>query len=191
MNGLKITLLLCCIALSVSLHAREYKFDLLDNLPPDAMVIVPPDLQTVIVAPEATSDPNTVPNAIHPTPKTAACLAQAMYHEARGEGRVGMEAVAFVIYNRTQQPYWPHDICSVVFQRHQFTFTSRHYTIRQRDAYDNAIIIANNLLSGGFEHQNSPCKDATYFDSLAHKKKRGYSNGRQFITTIGHHHFFK
>ena len=55
------------------------------------------------------------------------CLALAMYYEAGFEGRDGRRAVAQVVLNRLRHPAYPHDVCSVVFQRSasnicQFTF---------------------------------------------------------------------
>lgn len=55
------------------------------------------------------------------------CLALAMYYEAAYEGEAGRRAVAQVVLNRLRHPAFPHDVCSVVFQRSvsnicQFTF---------------------------------------------------------------------
>lgn len=44
------------------------------------------------------------------------CLAQAIYHEARGEPEAGQWAVAQVILNRVQSSRYPQTICGVVFQ---------------------------------------------------------------------------
>ncbi len=56
------------------------------------------------------------------------CLAQAIYHEARGEPEEGQWAVATVILNRVSSPRYPSNVCDVVFQnaslrnRCQFSF---------------------------------------------------------------------
>lgn len=57
------------------------------------------------------------------------CLAQAIYHEARGESKEGQLAVANVIINRAMSKKYPSSICGVVFQnadkgryKCQFTF---------------------------------------------------------------------
>ena len=44
------------------------------------------------------------------------CLAEAMYHEARDQGWLGMLAVGVVIQNRVRSPRYPDDVCSVVRQ---------------------------------------------------------------------------
>lgn len=57
------------------------------------------------------------------------CLAQAIYHEARGEPEKGQLAVANIILNRVASKRYPSTVCGVVFQnangrkyRCQFTF---------------------------------------------------------------------
>ncbi len=56
------------------------------------------------------------------------CLAQAVYHEARGEPESGQWAVAEVILNRVKSSRYPNTICGVVYQnanlrnRCQFSF---------------------------------------------------------------------
>jgi len=44
------------------------------------------------------------------------CLAQAIYHESRGEPEAGQWAVASVILNRVRSPLYPDTVCGVVFQ---------------------------------------------------------------------------
>lgn len=57
------------------------------------------------------------------------CLAQAIYHEARGESAAGQLAVANVIVNRARSSAYPSTLCGVIYQnanlgkyRCQFTF---------------------------------------------------------------------
>lgn len=61
--------------------------------------------------------------------KERTCLAQAIYHEARGESETGQWAVANIILNRVASRKYPNSICGVVFQnadagryRCQFSF---------------------------------------------------------------------
>lgn len=60
--------------------------------------------------------------------KNRECLAQAIYHEARGEPEDGQWAVATVILNRVNSSRYPTSVCEVVFQnaakrnRCQFSF---------------------------------------------------------------------
>ena len=60
--------------------------------------------------------------------KAEKCLANAVYFESRGEPVRGQIAVAQVVMNRVFSPFYPNDVCGVVYQnahRHlacQFTF---------------------------------------------------------------------
>jgi spore germination cell wall hydrolase CwlJ-like protein len=87
--------------------------------------------------------------------KAEKCLAQAVYFEARNEAVRGQQAVAQVVLNRVFSPYYPKDICSVVYQnahRHlscQFTFAcdGKPETIRERGAWARASRIAKQTLN--------------------------------------------
>ncbi len=79
------------------------------------------------------------------------CLAQAIYHEARGESREGQLAVANVIINRAFSKKYPTTICGVVFQnaekgryKCQFTFAcdGRSDIGRERTAWNRSIKLA-------------------------------------------------
>lgn len=79
------------------------------------------------------------------------CLAQAIYHEARGETRDGQLAVANVIINRAFSKKYPSTICGVVFQnaekgryKCQFTFAcdGRSDMGRERAAWNRSIKMA-------------------------------------------------
>jgi len=51
------------------------------------------------------------------------CIADSIYHEARGEGLEGMIAVANVIVNRMRSSRYPDTACAVVYQYRQFSWT--------------------------------------------------------------------
>lgn len=79
------------------------------------------------------------------------CLAQAIYHEARGESREGQLAVANVIINRAMSKRYPSTICGVVFQnadrgryKCQFTFAcdGRSDMGRERKAWNRSVGLA-------------------------------------------------
>lgn len=86
--------------------------------------------------------------------KAEKCLAQAVYFEARDEPVRGQQAVAQVVLNRVFSPYYPKDVCSVVYQnaqRHlacQFTFAcdGKPEAIRERGAWARANRIAKQAL---------------------------------------------
>ncbi len=51
------------------------------------------------------------------------CLVTAIFFEARSEPVEGQFAVAQVIINRVNDPRWPDNICDVVNQPRQFSYT--------------------------------------------------------------------
>jgi hypothetical protein len=87
--------------------------------------------------------------------KAEKCLAQAIYFEARNEPARGQQAVAQVVLNRVFSPYYPKDVCSVVYQnahRHlscQFTFAcdGKPEAVNERGAWTRANRIATQTLN--------------------------------------------
>jgi Cell Wall Hydrolase len=61
--------------------------------------------------------------------RSAQCLAEAIYYEARNQSEDGQRAVAQVVLNRVRHPAYPNSVCGVVYQGSeritgcQFTFT--------------------------------------------------------------------
>ena len=88
--------------------------------------------------------------------KAEKCLASAVYFEARGESVRGQIAVAQVVMNRVFSPFYPNDVCGVVYQnstRHlacQFTFACDGIpdVVTEPDAWARAQRIARDMLAG-------------------------------------------
>jgi spore germination cell wall hydrolase CwlJ-like protein len=88
--------------------------------------------------------------------KAEKCLANAVYFEARGEAVRGQIAVAQVVMNRVFSPFYPNDVCGVVYQnanRHnacQFTFACDGIPdiVTEPDAWERAKRIARDMLDG-------------------------------------------
>jgi len=77
------------------------------------------------------------------------CVAQAVYHEARGEPMKGQLAVADVVVNRARSGRWGSDVCDVVNAPYQFSGRNRWQTPRPGvPAWDRAINIAKASLAG-------------------------------------------
>jgi hypothetical protein len=143
----------------------DVSFDF-DELPNDARD--PSDDWTITTAavPLPTPAPERPP--LPPTPaerlkltakereKAEKCLAQAVYFEARGERLRGQVAVAQVVMNRVFSPFYPNDVCGVIYQnahRHlscQFTFTcdGRPERVTERRSWRRAKYIAKRTLDG-------------------------------------------
>lgn len=79
-------------------------------------------------------------------------LAWALYHEARGEGELGMAAVGRVIIIRANSARFPNSIRGVIFQDKQFSFITETDKLIMDD-YESrkmAYQVASKLLSGEY-----------------------------------------
>ncbi|OUS04240.1 hypothetical protein A9Q96_14905 [Rhodobacterales bacterium 52_120_T64] len=81
-----------------------------------------------------------------------ACLAEALYFEARGTGEVGRRAVGEVILNRVNSHQFPSTVCGVVDQRYngscQFSYRcNSSLTYNEPRALANANATAYTLLT--------------------------------------------
>ena len=122
------------------------------------------------------------------------CLTQAVYYEARGEGRAGMEAVAQVVLNRARHPAFPKSVCGVVFQGAarktgcQFSFTCSG-VMRGRvnqTAWNRARTVASSALSGSV---NAAVGSATHFHTTA--VAPGWRNSLIRVGQVGSHVFYR
>lgn len=115
------------------------------------------------------------------------CLAEALYFEARGEGRQGQAAVAEVILNRVKSSRFPNSVCGVINQRSQFSYTiGGRKTIRNRGVYLRVRQVAENALSGGTGNLTG---GATYFHTPA--VRPAWSRRFQRTVQIGRHIFYR
>ncbi|MFY0597736.1 MAG: cell wall hydrolase [Cognatishimia sp.] len=123
-----------------------------------------------------------------------ACLAQALYFEARGESVRGQFAVAEVILNRVDSAKFPNTPCKVIHQGTgrkfacQFTFTCDGHpeTIREQAAYARVGKIAKMMLDGA---PRDLTDNATYYHTKAVNPRWARTFAR--TTTIGVHHFYR
>jgi spore germination cell wall hydrolase CwlJ-like protein len=107
--------------------------------------------------------------------KAEKCLANAVYFEARDEPVRAQVAVAQVVLNRVFSPYYPNNVCGVVYQnagRHlacQFTFAcdGKSKAITEPDAWDRARRIATETLDGKL-WMPDVAKSTHYHDDWAH-----------------------
>ena len=76
-------------------------------------------------------------------------MALNMYHEARGEGRLGMLAVGWVVLNRMADKSYPSTVTGVIYQGCQFSWVCDGRSDRPRDgnAWRRALEVAAELLS--------------------------------------------
>ena len=81
------------------------------------------------------------------------CLATCVFYEARGESVDGQLAVAEVVLNRVRSNRYPDDICSVVNQSKQYSFTPDGKSDDlleepEEEAVVRAILVASEVLNG-------------------------------------------
>ena len=119
------------------------------------------------------------------------CLADNIYYEAGYEPDEGKQAVALVTLNRTQDPRFPKDICSVVKQKVNSTcqfswFCEGKRAIRNMFVYNEAREIAV-FVYANYENMKDVTKGALYYHA-------DYVNPRWKLdktTQIGRHIFYK
>ena len=103
-------------------------------------------------------------NQVNTFEERVICLAKNMYFEARGEGIRGMLAVAHVTLNRKKSKRFPDTICEVVYQRHQFSWTSKDYQIKKPELFDHIKQLAHDVIIG---KTKDPTGGALNFHSTA------------------------
>src|SRR5258706_2565610 len=90
------------------------------------------------------------------------CLSEALYYEARGEGRSGERAVAEVVFHRMNAGHYGHSICAVVYEGSfhpccQFSFTCNGALHRPREAsaWKESEQLAAQILTGQVPLRNA------------------------------------
>lgn len=127
------------------------------------------------------------------------CLAQAIYHEARGEPESGQMAVANVIINRAFSKKYPSTICGVVYQnadkgryKCQFTFAcdGRSDEANERAAWNRSVRLAEAAFAA-FQQGERPDVipgSVLYYHTTAVAPK--WSNTFRRVASIGSHIFY-
>jgi spore germination cell wall hydrolase CwlJ-like protein len=111
------------------------------------------------------------------------CMELNLYHEARGESKSGMLAVGHVTLNRVKDKRFPNTICAVVYQRHQFSWVSKHSN-KNNVVPKNIRNISYKLLTT--DEYKDTSKGSLYF----HNRSVGPFNRKQTVT-IGRHIFYR
>ena len=115
-------------------------------------------------------------------------MALNMYHEARGEGEIGMLAVGWVVLNRMADKAYPSTVNQVVYQGCQFSWVCDGRSDRPREprAWRKALKLAAALLGGG---SADPTRGAMWYhaDWVADP---GFGPRVSQVTRIGRHIFY-
>lgn len=116
------------------------------------------------------------------------CMAENIYHEARGEGALGQVAVAQVTLNRVDSPRYPNTICDVVYDPWQFSWTLDRSEVRDYAAWCWSIWFAAGTMTGHIT--NNPVGDAThYYNPAKASPEWGYKI--EEIAWVGNHRFMR
>jgi len=118
-------------------------------------------------------------------------MADTLYCEARGEGRVGMMAVADVIMNRVESKRWPNSVYEVTRQKYQFSCVNdgKAQTLKideDSEEYELALYISQRVLSG----KSPRITHATHYHTTAIKPTWSKSQQIAKLGLIGNHVFY-
>ena len=124
-----------------------------------------------------------------------ACLAEALYFEARGESVKGIFAVGEVSLNRVEHPAYPDTVCGVIYQgtgkrfQCQFTYScdGKKEVFNERRAYEKVGKIASLMLGG--KAPLDLTEGATHYHTKSVKPR--WSRVYPRTATIGYHHFYR
>jgi len=125
------------------------------------------------------------------------CLKNALYYEARSEGKLGILAVASVIENRKNSKGYPSEYCTVIQQRKQFSYTLEgrpdveaiEGRLRAADkvAYMQVSDVVDQMLEGSFE----PILPSNVLHYATVKINNAWTKTKKVYATIGNHRFYK
>ena len=130
------------------------------------------------------------------------CLALNVYHEAKNQPFIGQVAVAQVVMNRVYDERYPNTVCEVVEQgptyswkpdfpirnRCQFSWycDGLSDTPTEKDAWDNAIMVANGVYHNNFEDF---VEGATHYH--AYYVAPEWASAKTYIVRIEDHIFYR
>jgi|TARA_R100000353_G_scaffold101509_1_gene73571 spore germination cell wall hydrolase CwlJ-like protein len=130
------------------------------------------------------------------------CLALNVYHEAKNQPFIGQVAVAQVVMNRVYDERYPDTVCEVVEQgptyswkpdfpirnRCQFSWycDGLSDTPTEKDAWDNAIMVANGVYHSNFEDF---VEGATHYH--AYYVAPEWASAKTYIVRIEDHIFYR
>lgn len=112
------------------------------------------------------------------------CLAEAEYFESRGEGSVGMTAVAYAVLNRTVSR--DKTICGAIHERGQFSYYTPHHKRHPHEValWMDAVYTAVYAQLGVIDN---PIDNATMFSE---SKMSSWLDDARYLRRINHHYFY-
>ena len=123
------------------------------------------------------------------------CLTAALFHEAKGEGLIGIKAVASVIENRKHNADYPGTYCKIIKQHRQFSFVLEGKPIHkleqqvkpsEREVFALVSKLAEQMLQGRFK----PVLPAKVLHYTTHAVKNQWTQKMQVVAKVGNHRFY-
>ena len=132
--------------------------------------------------------------AAEPGDEPQECLAQAIYWEAGGEGREGMEAVAWVVLNRRAHPDFPATVCEVVREGGeqpgcQFTFWCDGESEKPDDADLRALSLA--VAADSLDQRTTDATGGALFFHAETSGAAPWQVPRERTAQIGRHIYYR
>ena len=121
------------------------------------------------------------------------CLAVNIYYESASEAYEGNLAVAQVTLNRVNSPQYPHDVCSVVYQKTQgtcqFSWTCNNVDtlVKNKYQWEESLLIAKRALTQPVLHDIIAKTNALYYHAVY--VNPGW-NKTKVVARIGNHIFY-
>lgn len=114
------------------------------------------------------------------------CLAENIYHEARGESLQGQIAVAQVTLNRVRSGRFQNTVCKTVYAPSQFSWTlNKRRTTKDSKAWQASVTIARAVLS---QSVRLPDFQALYFHTR--QVKPSWAKHKRVVAVINNHIFY-
>jgi spore germination cell wall hydrolase CwlJ-like protein len=113
------------------------------------------------------------------------CLTRVMLYEAGAEGREGQTAVGHVVLNRVRSSRFPNSICSVIYQRGQFS-SIRSFSPPRNSRWNRAQDLARDIMAG---ETQSNVGTALYFH--ASRVRPAYVRNHTRVAQVGNHLFYR
>ncbi len=136
----------------------------------------------------ASATPAPMPVAVRTVAeRDIACMAEALYFEARGTGAQGKAAVAHVVLNRMRNREFPNTVCGVIADRCQFSYRcdGKSDALSDPNARARAYRTAEAVLAGQPDITNG----ALFFHSA--RVSPGWFKTRPRVGTFGGNVFYR
>jgi len=130
--------------------------------------------------------PSSIAFSSYSIPRETVCMANNIYFEARGESSQGKLAVAYVTHNRKKSKKFPKDICSVVQQHAQFSWTLTHKLVKKMSSKE---WTESFKIASLYQKYKDPTNGSLYYHSKKVHPK--WANKLKRTKNIGSHIFYK